>query len=120
MVAELEFANIAAVDAALASPEGQATAADLANFAQAGVSIMIFDTENVSLTCAALITVPARRLAAVFTTMLLQDESTKHLDSAKSNSIPQQEKGPLAFPYQSISTAGEFAVNQKAKPAQRK
>jgi hypothetical protein len=52
--------------------------------------------------------------------MLLQDESTKHLDSAKSNTIPQQEKGPLAFPYQSISTAGEFAVNQKARPAQRK
>ena len=47
LVAELEFANIAAVDAALASPEGQATAADLPNFAQAGVSIMIFDTEKV-------------------------------------------------------------------------
>jgi uncharacterized protein (TIGR02118 family) len=47
LVAELEFADLTAVDAALASPEGQATAADLANFAQAGVTIMIFETEKV-------------------------------------------------------------------------
>jgi uncharacterized protein (TIGR02118 family) len=45
-VAVLEFADMAAIDAALTSPEGQATAADLANFAQAGVTIMIFETEK--------------------------------------------------------------------------
>jgi uncharacterized protein (TIGR02118 family) len=47
VVAELEFADLAAIEAALVSPEGQATAADLANFAQAGVTIMIFETEKV-------------------------------------------------------------------------
>jgi len=47
LVAALEFANLAAIDAALTSPEGQATAADLANFAQAGVTIMIFEPEKV-------------------------------------------------------------------------
>ena len=47
LIAELEFANMAAIETALASPEGQATAADLANFAQAGVTIMIYDTETV-------------------------------------------------------------------------
>jgi uncharacterized protein (TIGR02118 family) len=47
LIAELEFASMAAIDAALASPEGQATAADLANFAQAGVTIMMFDTKPV-------------------------------------------------------------------------
>jgi uncharacterized protein (TIGR02118 family) len=47
LVAELEFASMAAVDAAFASPEGQATAGDPANFAQAGVTIMMFETETV-------------------------------------------------------------------------
>ena len=47
LVADLEFANMGAIDAALISPEGQATAADLANFAQTGVTILIFETENV-------------------------------------------------------------------------
>jgi len=47
LVAELEFADMAAVDAALASAEGQATAVDLANFAQAGATIMIYDSEVV-------------------------------------------------------------------------
>jgi uncharacterized protein (TIGR02118 family) len=47
LIAELEFADSAAIDAALASPQGQATAADLANFAQAGATIMIFETELV-------------------------------------------------------------------------
>ena len=47
LIAELEFADMAAIDTALASPEGQATAADLANFAQAGVTIMIFDSKQV-------------------------------------------------------------------------
>jgi len=45
LVAELEFADMAAIEAALASPQGQATAADLANFAQAGVTIMMFETK---------------------------------------------------------------------------
>lgn len=47
LIAELEFATVADIEAALASQEGQATAGDLANFAQAGVTIAIFDTEKV-------------------------------------------------------------------------
>jgi uncharacterized protein (TIGR02118 family) len=47
LVAELTFDSLADIDAGFASPEGQATAADLANFAQAGVTILIFDTEAV-------------------------------------------------------------------------
>ena len=38
---------MAAIGAAFASKEGQATAADLANFAQAGVEIAMFDTREV-------------------------------------------------------------------------
>src|ERR1039457_512100 len=38
--------------------------------------------------------------------MLLQDEGTKHLNSAKTNTIPQQKKGRLAFPYQSAQHRG--------------
>jgi uncharacterized protein (TIGR02118 family) len=45
LVAELTFDSMADLNAALASPEGQATAADLANFAQAGVTLLAFDTE---------------------------------------------------------------------------
>jgi len=41
LIAELEFASMTAIDAALSSAEGQAAGADLANFAQAGVTIMI-------------------------------------------------------------------------------
>jgi uncharacterized protein (TIGR02118 family) len=47
LVATLSFASKAAIDAALASPAGQATAADLGNFATAGVDIMIAETESV-------------------------------------------------------------------------
>jgi len=47
LVAELEFADMAAIDAALVSPEGQATAGDLANFADGGATIMIYDSEDV-------------------------------------------------------------------------
>ena len=43
----LEFASMAAIQAAMASSEGQATAADLGNFAGAGVDIMIGDTRMV-------------------------------------------------------------------------
>ena len=47
LVAILEFASMEAVGAAMASPEGQATAADLANFAGAGVDVMIGETKLV-------------------------------------------------------------------------
>jgi len=47
LVAALNFDSVADIDAAFASPEGQATAADLANFAQAGVTLLVFDTEAV-------------------------------------------------------------------------
>lgn len=47
MVALLTFDSMAAIQAALASPEGQATAGDLANFAQAGVELLMFDTKPV-------------------------------------------------------------------------
>ncbi len=47
LVALLDFDSMAAVQAALASPEGAATAADLANFAQAGVDLLMFDTREV-------------------------------------------------------------------------
>lgn len=41
LVAELGFASRAALDAALASPEGQTAAADSANFADGGVTIFV-------------------------------------------------------------------------------
>ena len=44
LIAVLTFDSIAAVKAALASPEGQATVADLANFATGGVEVLIADT----------------------------------------------------------------------------
>ncbi len=44
LVATLSFDSLAAIGAAMASPEGQATAADLANFASAGVDVMMGDT----------------------------------------------------------------------------
>ena len=47
LVAILEFDSMAAVQAALTSPEGVATAGDLANFAQAGVELLMFDTVEV-------------------------------------------------------------------------
>ena len=47
LVALLEFDSLAAIQAGLASPEGQATGADLANFAQAGVELLMFDTKPV-------------------------------------------------------------------------
>ena len=46
--------------------------------------------------------------------MRLQDKGTKRLNSAKSNSIPQQEKGPLAFPYQSAQHRGYPAIENPA------
>jgi uncharacterized protein (TIGR02118 family) len=47
LVTELSFDNEAAVQAALKSPEGQATASDLANFARAGVTILTYDVKEV-------------------------------------------------------------------------
>ena len=47
LIAELEFDSSAALQAGMGSSEGQATAADLANFAQAGVTILTFDTRSV-------------------------------------------------------------------------
>jgi uncharacterized protein (TIGR02118 family) len=47
LIAELEFGSMAELQSAMASPEGQATSADVANFAQAGVTVLAFDTRNV-------------------------------------------------------------------------
>ncbi|MEO7743824.1 MAG: EthD family reductase [Usitatibacter sp.] len=44
LIAELTFDSIAAIGKALASSEGQATGADLANFATGGVDLLVFDT----------------------------------------------------------------------------
>ena len=44
LIAMLTFDSVAAIHAALASPEGQATAADLANFAGSGVDLFIADS----------------------------------------------------------------------------
>ena len=47
LVALLTFDSMAAIGAAFASPEGQATAADLMNFAQAGAQLLMCDTRPV-------------------------------------------------------------------------
>ena len=47
LVAILGFDSLAAIQQALGSPEGQATAGDLANFAQAGVDLLMFDTKTI-------------------------------------------------------------------------
>lgn len=47
LVAILEFDSMAAVGAAMASEQGKATAADLANFATAGVDVMMGETHMV-------------------------------------------------------------------------
>jgi len=47
LVATLAFDSMAAIAVAMASPEGQATAADLANFASAGVDVMMGETRMV-------------------------------------------------------------------------
>ena len=46
LIAELEFDTHADVLKALESEEGKATASDLANFAQAGVTILSFDMKS--------------------------------------------------------------------------
>jgi uncharacterized protein (TIGR02118 family) len=47
LVAILRFDSLAGLNAALASPEGQAAAADLSNFASAGATLLIYDDKAV-------------------------------------------------------------------------
>jgi len=47
LAAILSFDSMAAIQQALNSPEGQAAAGDLANFAQAGVELLIFESKDV-------------------------------------------------------------------------
>jgi uncharacterized protein (TIGR02118 family) len=47
LAATLYFDSVAAIQAAFASPEGQKTAADLGNFADGGVELLVFDTKEV-------------------------------------------------------------------------
>ena len=47
LVALLDFDSADAIASALGTPEGAATAADLANFAQAGVDLLIFDDKAI-------------------------------------------------------------------------
>ena len=47
LIAILTFDSMSAIAAAFASKEGQATAADVATFAQAGVQMLMFDTREV-------------------------------------------------------------------------
>lgn len=47
LVALLEFDSRDAIMQALGTPQGQATAADLANFADGGVDLMVFETKMV-------------------------------------------------------------------------
>jgi uncharacterized protein (TIGR02118 family) len=47
LVAILNFDSMADLSAALASPEGQAAAADLPNFASGGATLLIYDCKAV-------------------------------------------------------------------------
>jgi uncharacterized protein (TIGR02118 family) len=47
LVAVLEFDSMESIASAMASPQGQATAGDLANFASAGVDVMLAETAKV-------------------------------------------------------------------------
>ena len=47
LVAVLTFDSMSAIQQALASPEGAATAADLTNFAEAGVDLLFSDSEEI-------------------------------------------------------------------------
>lgn len=47
LVATLEFASSDDIQKALTSPEGQAAAGDLSNFATGGVEMLVFDTKSV-------------------------------------------------------------------------
>ena len=45
LVAILEFDSVAGINAAFASPEGQAAAADVPNFASGGATLLIYDSK---------------------------------------------------------------------------
>jgi uncharacterized protein (TIGR02118 family) len=47
LIAILNFDSLADLNAALASPEGQAAAADLSNFASGGATLLIYDIKAV-------------------------------------------------------------------------
>jgi uncharacterized protein (TIGR02118 family) len=47
LIADLQFDDMAAIQAAFASPEGQAAAADVATFATGGVDMLMSDTREV-------------------------------------------------------------------------
>lgn len=47
LVATLTFETMDALKAGMGSPEGKAAAADLPNFADGGVDLYLFDTQNV-------------------------------------------------------------------------
>src|SRR3954467_13450056 len=47
LVAPLQFDSLAALQAGMGAPEGQAAGADLANFADGGVDLYLFDTKEV-------------------------------------------------------------------------
>ena len=47
LIATLSFDSMAALQAALGGPEGQAAAGDLPNFATGGVDLMFYDTREV-------------------------------------------------------------------------
>jgi len=47
LIATLTFDSMQAIQSAIASPEGQATAADLANFATGGVELLFGDTATI-------------------------------------------------------------------------
>ena len=47
LVATLTFDSMQAIQAALASPEGAATAGDLQNFATGGVSLLMFESNEI-------------------------------------------------------------------------
>ncbi|MBK8742450.1 MAG: EthD family reductase [Betaproteobacteria bacterium] len=47
LIATLGFDSMAAIQQALGSPEGIATARDLGNFAQAGVDLLIMDSKEI-------------------------------------------------------------------------
>lgn len=47
LAAVLSFDSLDAIKRGLSSPEGQAVAGDLANFAQAGVELLVFESKDV-------------------------------------------------------------------------
>jgi uncharacterized protein (TIGR02118 family) len=46
LIASLSFDDLAALQAAMVSPEGQAAAADVASFATGGVEMLIYETRE--------------------------------------------------------------------------